>query len=114
VWPRTHPLRRCWIPSWTTATDQRAAGKSIRCVERHESGSGSIRIHRRDVQRLYFRRLGLTDEERRRNSDFCWNVGNRCSAAWWLLRSYWIVGDVDCGEKSFAMLFFPKLRRYLI
>ena len=35
-----------------------------------ELGSGSIRIHRRDVQRLVFRALGLTDEKARERFGF--------------------------------------------
>ena len=73
-----------------TADPARCRAKSYDLVLNGiELGSGSIRIHRRDVQAKVFAALGFSDEEARAASASCWtrwNTARRRTAA---SRSAW-------------------------
>jgi aspartyl-tRNA synthetase len=58
----------------------------------YETASGSIRIHRRDIQLKIFQMLGLTDDDIQANSATCWrplSSVHRRTAAWRLASTAW-------------------------
>ena len=72
-WPRIIRLLRCTTRIWksSTADPARCRAKSYDLVLNGiELGSGSIRIHRRDVQIKVFAALGFSDDEARRRFGF--------------------------------------------
>jgi len=70
--PAHHPLPRRLRPTWPLLSDPASVRANCYDLAMNglELGSGSIRIHRKDVQQQIFQSLGISDDEARARFGF--------------------------------------------